>query len=141
MKPAFYSSQGEERPWGYEELAALVPGVATLKLLSLRKGCKGRLQRHHRKDEAGHVLRGTLIVRYAEDRELRERVLGPGDSFYFPVGCIHQEEAVTDCFLAEVSTPFINDREGMESLFGLEVPEDALPTTRPEDVTEVQAWW
>lgn len=135
-----------DRPWGYEDLLALIPGVATLKLLQIDAGHKGRLQRHHKKDEAGYVLRGVLRVRWVDDTGLgdpyiRERDLLIGDSFRFPAGCIHQEEAVSDCTIIEISTPYGNDREGMEERFGLPVPEGALPSTTPDEVTIWEKWW
>lgn len=140
--PAFFEPKDlGQRPWGTEEVAALVPGVASLKVLNINAGHKGRLQRHHRKDEAGHLMFGEMIVRWLQGEVLMERKLIPGDSFHFPKGCVHQEEAVTDCVVLEVSTPFCNDRQGMEAEAGLEVPDDALPSTSPEDVTELEPWW
>jgi mannose-6-phosphate isomerase len=140
--PAFYEPKSAgDRPWGSEDLLCMVPGVATCKLLEVDEGHKGRLQRHHLKDEAGYVLSGRMIVRWVQGSELMERVLEPGESYHFPPGCIHQEEAVTSCRVIEISTPHGNDREGMEALFGFEVPEDALPSTRPEDVTVWEPWW
>lgn len=141
VAPAFYMSRSEARPWGTESLVALLPGSATGKILEVKAGQKGRLQRHHFKDEAGHVLSGSLIVRWVEDGHLRSTILGPGQSYHFPPGCIHQEEAIKDTTVIEVSTPHANDREGMEHLFGHKVPDDALPSTTPEEVTIVEKWW
>jgi quercetin dioxygenase-like cupin family protein len=141
MKPEFYEPLSEQRPWGTEVVAALVPGVATMKLLYMKAGTKGRLQRHHFKDESGHVLKGRLLVRYTEGESIITVPLKRGQSVHFPPGCIHQEEAVTDCVILEVSTPHRNDREGMEEQFGVPVPPDALPSTGPEDVTMWEKWW
>lgn len=142
VEPAFYRPLDVGmRPWGVEEVVAMVPGVATCKLLRIREGNKGRLQRHHLKDEAGYVLEGTLRVRWADGEIICERTLEAGESFHFPPGCIHQEEAVTDCTVIEVSTPHGNDREGCEPLFGLAAPSDALPSTSPDEVTVFERWW
>jgi quercetin dioxygenase-like cupin family protein len=132
-----------ERPWGYEEIVSLVPGVASLKILRIKAGHKGRLQRHRKKDEAGHLLEGTMIVRWAEppDIELKMRTLEAGESFHFPVGSIHMEQAVSDCTVLEVSTPYANDRVGMEETYGLDVPEDAMASTSPDEVYEIEPWF
>ena len=142
--PAFYAPlSAGPRPWGTEDLVALVPGVATCKLLKVKAGSKGRLQKHHVKDEAGHLLEGRMMVRYANESGdgLTERAIEAGESYHFPPGLIHQEEALTDCVVVEVSTPHGNDREGAEDQFGLEVPADALPTTAPEEVVVWEKWW
>lgn len=103
-QPAFYEPlDAGQRPWGKEEIVALVPEVATCKLLYVKAGHKGRLQRHHRKDEAGHILEGEMLVRWADGDVLHEQLIRSGQSYHFPVGCIHQEEAVTDCVVIEVS--------------------------------------
>lgn len=142
IEPAFYLPKGVgPRPWGMELIVAMVPGVATCKMLQIDAGHKGRLQKHHLKDEAGHVVEGQLLVRWADGDEIRERICDEGQSFHFPPGCIHQEEALTDCVVVEVSTPHGNDREGAEERFGLPVPDDALPSTTPEDVTTFERWW
>lgn len=142
LLPSFYNPiSAGPRPWGEEQVVALVPGVASCKLLDVRAGHKGRLQRHHRKDEAGYLLEGHMIVRWVQHGEIFARELWSGESYHFPPGCIHQEEAISDCVVVEVSTPFANDREGMEEAFGLDVPADALPSTAPEEVTELEAWW
>lgn len=82
-----------------------------------------------------------MVVRYIGEHGINARVLGPGDSYHFPPGCIHQEEAVTDCTVIEVSTPHANDREGMEEEYGLEVPDEALPSTPMQEITTLKAWW
>lgn len=132
------------RPWGKEILLALVPGAFSFKRLEMNAGHKGRVQYHHKKNEVGYLLSGTLIIRHdptgAADENgkgaLVERVLEPGAVFHFPTGSVHQEEAVTDCVILEVSTPFFNDRVGMEDHYGLPVPEGGLPSTKPEEVTD-----
>jgi len=130
------------RPWGTEDIVALVPDTATLKVMHIKAGNKGRLQKHHVKNEAGHLLEGTMIVRFENgDGTLGERTVTAGESFYFPPGVGHQEEAVTDCVVIEVSTPHGNDRQGLEAEYGMEVPPGALPNTRPEDVTVFGPWW
>ena len=124
------------RDWGEETLLALVSGKYSLKKLTLKAGCKGGLQYHHVKDECGYLVSGELRIRYDEGNGvLSERLLSSGDTFHFPPGAVHQEEAITDCEIIEVSTPHFNDRVRVEARYGL--PEGGgLPTTRIEDVVE-----
>lgn len=125
------------RPWGRELMLFKVAGAYTFKLLKYNKGAKGGLQYHHRKDEGGFVLSGELLVRYdAGDGTLAERICRAGDAVHFPQGAVHQEEALTDCVVVEVSTPFLNDRVRVEELYGLPKGE-GLPSVRPEEVQPV----
>ena len=123
-----------DRPWGYEELLVLIPGVLTLKRLTIFKGAKGGLQYHRQKNECGTLLSGKLLVRYESDRgELVEKICGSGDSFHFPPGSIHQEEALEDCVIIEASNPVFNDRVRVEDRFGMG-PATGLPTTSIDEI-------
>ena len=126
-----------KRDWGIETLLGVVSKKFTLKELFLKKGSKGGLQYHHKKDELAYLISGSLIVRFdLGDGVLRERVLQPGQSVHFPPGAVHQEEAVTDCIIIEASSPHLNDRVRVEELYGLN-SEGGLPTTKIEEVEEV----
>ena len=125
-----------ERDWGEEDLIALCENKYSLKRLRLRKGSKGGLQYHHRKDECGYLAEGKLLIRYQSEDDgnrLSEKELHPGDFFRFLPGCIHQEEALEDCVIIEVSTPYYNDRVRVESDFGLPCA-SGLPSTNKDDV-------
>jgi len=98
----------------------------------MRAGTFGGLQFHHKRDEGGVVISGRMIVTY-EDDGLKDRKCGPGDVFFFPQGSIHQVNAITDVVYIEASTPFLNDRQRVEHLFGLKEI-GGLPSTKPEDV-------
>ena len=58
-----------------------------------------------------------------------------GESIHFPPLCVHQEEAITDCLMLEVSTPHSNDRVRVEDQFNIKDSE-GLPTTSFEDISE-----
>jgi mannose-6-phosphate isomerase-like protein (cupin superfamily) len=127
------SSVGD-RPWGTEELLALVPGKFTVKLLTLRAGSKGGLQFHRLKDEVAVLISGELLIRYdLGDSVLRERNVMPGEAVHFLPGLVHQEEAILDCVILEASTPHFNDRVRVELAYGLGAPV-GLPTTDIEDI-------
>lgn len=124
------------RIWGVETLLAVVSGKFSFKRLDMKAGSKGGLQYHHKKDECGYVLSGEMIVRFDVDGALGERILREGDVFHFPPGAVHQEEAVTDCVILEVSTPFGNDRVRVEDKYGLPKGE-GLPSTTIEEVVDL----
>ena len=82
------------------------------------------------------MVSGQLLVRFGfPDTVLEEKILGPGDTFHFPPMCIHQEEALSDCLILEVSTPHFNDRVRVEELFGIDSNALAgLPSTNIHDI-------
>lgn len=123
-----------DRPWGTEELLALVSGRFSVKKLCVKAGNKGGLQFHRRKDEVAVLISGTMMIRFdLGDGQLRERVIGPGSVVHFPPGLVHQEEALTDCELIEASTPHFNDRVRMEESYGLGASV-GLPSTNEDDI-------
>ena len=123
------------RNWGREILVAHVPGLYTGKLLLMKAGAKGGLQKHHLKNECGYLYSGELLFRYdAGDGRISERKLVAGDAVHIPPGAVHQEEALTDCVIFETSTPHFNDRVRMEELYGLQIPEGGLPSTTIDQV-------
>ena len=123
-----------KRDWGKETLIALIPKKISLKILSIKKGKKGGLQYHHKKDECGYVLSGKLLVRYDNGiGKLKEKILRKGNAFFFPQGSIHQEEAITDVKIIEASTPYFNDRVRVEKKYDL-IEYGGLQTTKKKDV-------
>ena len=52
------------RDWGREELLVLIPKILSLKKLLIKKGKKGGLQYHNKKNECGYLLSGKLKVTY-----------------------------------------------------------------------------
>lgn len=109
-----------KRNWGQEILCALIPKKISLKILKIKKGKKGGLQYHRKKDECGIIISGKLLVRYEDSKgKLNNKILKKGDSFHFPPGSVHQEEAITNCEMIEASTPHFNDRVRVEKKFGI----------------------
>ena len=122
------------RDWGEEDLLVLIPKLLSLKRIKIKKGSKGGLQYHHKKNECGYLVSGNLIIRYDEgDGKLKEKILNPGASFHFPPGAVHQEEALSDCIIIEASSPHFNDRVRVEEEYGLS-SKDGLPTTLENEV-------
>ena len=102
--------------------------------MKIKKGKKGGLQYHHKKNECGILIKGKLLVRFEKVRnKLSQKILKKGDIFHFPPGSIHQEEALTNCEIIEASTPHFNDRVRVEKKFGLSIT-NGLPSTKKKDV-------
>jgi len=122
------------RDWGEEILLVLSSEKYSMKKLCVKAGKKGGLQYHRHKDEASYIVSGKLLLRYEDENgDLVEKVVGPGDWFHFPAGCIHQEEAITDVVRIEVSTPHFNDRVRVEEQFGID-DSTGLPTTQESEI-------
>ena len=135
--PTFSEPQSVgSRDWGTEELLELASKEWMLKKLFIKKGSKGGLQYHRLKNEGGYLVSGQLLVRFGfPNTGLEERVLNPGDSFHFPPMCIHQEEALSDCLILEVSTTHFNDRVRVEDLFDIKDKTlGGLPLTKLHDI-------
>ena len=123
-----------ERPWGSEDLLALVSLQFSVKRLRIKAGSRGGLQYHRLKDEVAVIISGEMIIRYdLGDKIIREKLVGPGEVIHFPPGLVHQEEAITDCEIIEASTPHFNDRVRVEEIYGLGAPQ-GLPTTEKGEI-------
>ena len=122
-----------KRYWGKEILLSIIPKKLSLKLLKLKKGNKGGLQYHHKKNECGYIMSGKLIIRFDKGNgKLSSKILKKGDIFHFPPGSIHQEEAITNCEIIEASTPHFNDRVRVEEKYGLLVHKGLKSTLKKE---------
>ena len=119
-----------KRNWGKEILLALISKKISLKILHIKKGKAGGLQYHRKKNECGYILSGKLLVRYDNGNgKLKSKVIKKGQSFHFPPGAIHQEQALTDCKIIEASTPHFNDRVRVEKYYGVD-NRTGLPSTK-----------
>ena len=123
-----------KRECGEEILGALIPKKISLKILKIKKGKTGGLQYHRKKDECGIIISGKLLVRYENKRGvLNKKILKQGDTFHFPPGSVHQEEALTNCEIIEASTPHFNDRVRVEKKYGMS-SKGGLPSTFKNEV-------
>jgi mannose-6-phosphate isomerase len=121
------------RDWGEEVLVALIPKKISLKILLIKKGKKGGLQYHHKKNECGYIISGKLKINFDNGKgKLTYKILKKGDSFHFPPGAIHQEEAITNCKIVEASTPHYNDRVRVENKYRIKTSGGMPSTTRLE---------
>ncbi len=120
------------REWGREILVAHSKGKYIGKVIMMKAGTKGGLQKHRIKDETGYLFSGELLVRYDKgDGNLSEVKMTAGQSIHIPPGAVHQEEAITDCIIFETSTPVFDDRVRMEEAYGLKIEGGLSTTTNP----------
>jgi len=120
--PALRPSEHVDKPWGHEEIFALVEGSYVGKLLFVNAGESLSLQYHHLKDETLALVSGQIEVDLGDSPEtLRAVNLTPGDSVHVLPGMLHRIRAVTSSVLVEASTADpgwredivrINDRYG-----------------------------
>ena len=123
-----------KRDWGKEELLALIPKKISLKKIFIKKGRKGGLQYHHKKNECGFLISGRLKITYDNGKgKLKSKILNKNSSFHFPPKAVHQEEALSDCIIIEASTPHFNDRVRVEKKYGLSQTK-GLPSTKKREV-------
>ena len=123
-----------KRDWGEEKLLALISKKFSLKYLKIKKGRKGGLQYHRKKNECGIIISGKLKIRYLGKKgKLLTKILKKGAVFHFPPKSIHQEIAITDTEIIEASTPHFNDRVRVEEKFGEEY-HGGLKTTKKNQI-------
>jgi mannose-6-phosphate isomerase-like protein (cupin superfamily) len=105
--PSVPSAQPVERvdkPWGHEEIFAIVEGVYVGKTLWVSAGQSLSLQWHHRKEETIAVLSGAVEMDLGPDPDhLHVVVVRPGESVHVPPGLLHRVRALSDAVLLEVS--------------------------------------
>ena len=124
----------KKRQWGDEIVLNVISKILSLKILKIKKGKKGGLQFHRKKNECGILLKGKLLVRYSPNgKVLKTKTLKKGDVFHFPPNSIHQEQALSNCEIIEASTPHFNDRVRVEKMFNLS-EEKGLKTTSLKDI-------
>jgi mannose-6-phosphate isomerase len=108
-----------QKPWGREEIFAENDRYAG-KLLHLSAGHSLSLQYHERKDETLYVLEGDVLLLVEEDGAMRERRLGPGQSYRIRPGIKHRMRAEEPCVVFEVSSPELDDVVRLEDAYGRE---------------------
>ena len=70
-----------KRKWGKEILLVLIPKILSLKKLKIKKGKKGGLQFHRKKNECGYILSGKLLVRFDNGKgKLIKKILKTGQA-------------------------------------------------------------
>ena len=110
-----------DKPWGHEELFALVEGRYCGKAIHVTAGHALSLQYHERKDEVIAVQSGRATLEVGASEDALETVeLEPGERVHLPAGVRHRITAVTDVVLLEASTTELDDVVRLEDRYGRE---------------------
>lgn len=110
-------AQRVQKPWGHEEIFAVVEGSYVGKTLHINAGEALSLQYHHHKDETLAVLSGQVQVDIGtEETSLRTIDMTAGTSIHVPPGLLHRVRAVTYSVLVEASTASPGWREDVVRL-------------------------
>ncbi len=118
-----------DKPWGHEEIFALVEGSYVGKLLFVSAGESLSLQYHHAKDETIALVSGQVEIDLGDSVDtLRVASLSPGDSVHVTPGMLHRLRAVEDSVLVEASTA---DPGWREDVVRLDDRYGRLGTTAP----------
>lgn len=114
-----------DKPWGYEEIFALVPGKFCGKILHLRSGHALSLHYHRVKEEVIAVQAGHARVEIGERLDaLSILELGPGDGVRVPPLMLHRLTGLTAVVMLEASTSELDDVVRVSDRYGRDnVPE------------------
>jgi len=101
-----------DKPWGHEEIFALVEGSYIGKLLFVKAGESLSLQYHQAKDETIALVSGRVEIDLGHSADsLRAVSLSPGESVHVVPGTLHRLRATEDSVLVEASTAASGWRE------------------------------
>jgi mannose-6-phosphate isomerase len=105
------------KPWGHEEIFALVEGSYVGKLLFVSAGESLSLQYHNAKDETIALVSGRVEIDLGDSAEtLKAANMSPGDSVHVVPGTLHRLRAIEDSVLVEASTAAEGWREDVVRL-------------------------
>lgn len=108
-----------DKPWGHEEVFALVEGKFCGKAIHVTQGHALSLQYHERKEETISVQSGRLRVEVGLDEAaLEEFELEPGESIHLRPGVRHRVTALVDTVMLEASTTELTDVVRLEDRYG-----------------------
>jgi mannose-6-phosphate isomerase-like protein (cupin superfamily) len=106
-----------DKPWGYEEIVAVLEGRYVGKVLTITAGHALSLQHHREKDETLAVQSGQVTVEYGPDAQhLRTVTLQPGQRLLIRAPVVHRITAVSDSRVLETSTAHPGWREDVVRL-------------------------
>jgi mannose-6-phosphate isomerase-like protein (cupin superfamily) len=101
-----------DKPWGHEQIFAVVEGRYVGKLLTVRGGESLSLQYHDQKDETIALISGRAELDLGTAAEsLRSVPLDVGTSVHVPPGLLHRLRALDDSVFVEASTADAGWRE------------------------------
>ena len=108
-----------DKPWGHEEVFALVDGRFCGKAIHVIQGHALSLQYHERKEETIAVQSGRLSVEVGESEDALEQFeLLPGESLHLRPLVRHRVTALEDTVMLEASTTELDDVVRLEDRYG-----------------------
>lgn len=94
-----------DKPWGHEQIFAVVEGRYVGKVLTVTAGESLSLQYHEQKDETIALVSGRAELDLGTSaNSLRSIALEVGTSVHVPPGLLHRLRALEDSVLVEAST-------------------------------------
>ena len=108
-----------DKPWGHEEIFALVDGKFCGKAIHITAGHSLSLQYHDEKEETISVQSGRLKVEIGlHEDALEEFELEPGESIHLVPLTRHRVTALQDTVMLEASTTQLTDVVRLEDRYG-----------------------
>ena len=108
-----------DKPWGHEEVFALVEGKFCGKAIHVTDGHSLSLQYHEEKEEVISVQSGCLKVEIGlHEDSLEEFLLEAGESIHLTPFTRHRVTAVGDTVMLEASTTQLMDVVRLEDKYG-----------------------
>ena len=108
-----------DKPWGHEELFALVDGKFCGKAIHVNQGHSLSLQYHEEKEETISVQSGRLLVEIGlHEDSLETFELEPGESIHLKPLTRHRVTALVDTVMLEASTTQLMDVVRLEDKYG-----------------------
>jgi mannose-6-phosphate isomerase len=109
-----------DKPWGHEELFALVPDKFCGKVLHIDSDSALSLQYHKHKEEVVAVQSGHVLLQVGtHESSLESLVLSPGDAVHLVPGMLHRFRAdYGPAILLEASTTHLSDVVRIDDLYG-----------------------
>jgi len=109
----------QDKPWGHEELFALVDGKFCGKAIHVDEGHALSLQYHEEKEEVISVQSGRLRCEIGTSEDALEVFeLLPGESVHLLPGVRHRVTALVDTVMLEASTTQLHDVVRLEDRYG-----------------------
>ena len=109
----------QDKPWGHEELFALVDGKFCGKAIHVNEGHALSLQYHEEKEEVISVQSGRLRFEVGESEDdLDVFELLPGEAVHLRPYVRHRITALVDTVVLEASTTQLHDVVRLEDRYG-----------------------
>ncbi len=108
-----------DKPWGHEEIFAVVDGKFAGKALHVTAGHALSLQYHERKEEVIALQSGVAQLEIGPHEDRMDTIeMHPGDAVHLLPGTRHRITAKTDIVMLEASTTELDDVVRLEDRYG-----------------------